>query len=108
MAWIKRFLTLTLAPFVVACADVRTDRTIAYSNFEDGDYANAIEWIRRAESRGDVTPEVKTELAYLEAQSFEKMGDYDRSEELYSYLVEQHPKSKYGYLARGRIGVRTQ
>ncbi|MEO1018178.1 MAG: hypothetical protein AAFY56_10855 [Pseudomonadota bacterium] len=103
MIYSKLLITLSLILVVSACASARTDKAIAYSNFEDGDYADAIEWIRRAESRGDVTPETKAELTYLEAQSLEKMGEYDGSEELYSYLVEQHPKSKYGYLAKSKL-----
>lgn len=103
----KLLFTLFIFLIVPSCASQRTDMKIAYSNFEDGDYTETIRWIRRAESRSDVTTETKAELAYLEAQSLEKMGKYSRSQKLYSYLVEQHPKSKYGYLARCKVEKRS-
>ena len=97
-------LALSAISLVAACASQRTDRQIAYGNFEDGDYADTIAWIRRAESRGDVTPEVRAELTYLEARSLERMGERDEARELYNYLAERHPESKFGYLARSGLG----
>ncbi|MEM7399441.1 MAG: hypothetical protein AAF354_10935 [Pseudomonadota bacterium] len=69
MTYAKLLLPLFVVSLVAACASQRTDKAIAYNNFEDGDYAETIEWIRRVESRGHVPPETKAELTYLEAQS---------------------------------------
>ena len=96
-------IALGIVLLLAACASQRTDRAIAYNNFRDGDYADTISWIRRTESRGDVTPELRAELTYLEARSLDGMGEYARSEELYAYLVERHADSRYSYLARGRL-----
>lgn len=99
----KSLIALALALMLSACASVRTDKIIAYSNYDDGDYTDAIAWIRRAESRGNVTPAIKAELIYLEAQCLEQMGEYDMARELYTYLVDQHPKTKQGYLAQSKL-----
>jgi len=104
MTYARLFLTLLVISLVAACASQRTDKAIAYRNFEVGDYAETVEWIRRVESRGNVPPETKAELTYLEARSLEEMGEYDSSQDLYSYLIEQHPTSKFAYRSRSKLG----
>ena len=103
MSYRTLLLALAAASLVAGCASQRANKHIAYGNFEDGDYADAIAWIRRAESRGEVSAETRAELTYLEARSLEEMGERDSSEALYAYLAERHPESKYGYLARGKL-----
>ena len=99
----KILLALSAVLLITACATQRTDKAIAYNKFEDGNYTQTIQWIRRAESRGSLSPEIQAELTYLEALSLEKLGDYDSSQKLYRYLVKHHPESKYAYLARSRV-----
>ena len=99
----KLLLTLATVLLVTGCATQRTDKAIAYNKFEDGNYAQTIEWIRRAESREGLTSESQAELTYLEALSLEKMGEYDSSQKLFTYLVNHHAESKYAYLASSKI-----
>ena len=96
-------LALPALVLVAACASQRTDRAIAYGHFEDGDYAGAVEWARRAASRGEVAPETEAELVYLEARALESAGERGQARALYAYLAERRPESRYGYLARDRL-----
>ena len=76
---------------------------LAYSNFEDRDYEDTLKYISQAENSQATNPELKAELTYLKAQTYEKMGEYEKAKSLYEYLSEQHKKSQYGYLAAKRL-----
>ncbi len=59
--------------------------------------------INQAEKVKSTTPELQAELTYLKALTFQKMGRYGEEEALYRYLVEQHPKSQYGCMAKEQL-----
>jgi outer membrane protein assembly factor BamD (BamD/ComL family) len=98
------FITI-LTIFIVGCSSMAQKGAIqiAYSNFEDRDYMDTLQYISRAENHQATNPELKAELTYLKAQTYEKMGQYDKAKTLYEYLSEQHNKSQYGYLATKRL-----
>lgn len=75
----------------------------AYSSFEARNYESTIHHISVAENAQNVNPELKAELTYLKAQTYEKLGEYGKANSLYSYLAEQHKNSQYGYLAKQRL-----
>jgi len=101
----KKVILITLATLAIGCASQVQKGSIqlAYSNFDDRDYEDTLKYISQAESSRQTTPELKAELTYLKAQTYEKMGDYDKANSIYEYLSEQHKESQYGYLAAKRL-----
>ena len=79
---------------------------LQYSNFEDRDYEDTLKYINQAENAKHTSEELKAELTYLKARTFQKMGRYDEANALLEYLVEQHPKSEYSYLAKEKLSKR--
>ena len=96
---------MSLIFFMIGCSSMiqKGSINLAYSNFEDQDYQDTLKYISQAEHAKEITPELKAELIYLKAKTYEKMGDYDQAESLYKYLSEQYNKSQYGYLATKKL-----
>lgn len=101
----KKVLIVSLALLVVGCASAVQTGSIsqAYANYEGKNYEETLESIRLAENISKITPELKAELTYLKAQTYEEMGRYETAETLYEYLKNQHRDSQYGYLAAKRL-----
>lgn len=101
----KKLILVLATTLVVACSSQAQQGAIslAYSNFEDRDYEDTLKYINQAEKVESTTPEMHAELTYLKAQTFQKMGRYDEEEALYRYLIEQHPRSQYGYMAKEQL-----
>ncbi len=101
----KKIMILALFITLAACSSMQQKGSIslAYSNFQDRDYEDTLMYISRAENVKDTNPELKAELTYLKAQTYEKMGEYEKAKSLYEYLNEQHANSQYGYLAKKRL-----
>lgn len=101
----KKILIICLVIFTTSCSSMVQKGAInlAYSNFEDRDYEDTLKYINQAENEKATNPELKAELTYLKAQTYEKMGKYAKAEILYKFLKEQHSKSQYGYLAAERL-----
>jgi tetratricopeptide (TPR) repeat protein len=101
----KIILIASLAIITFGCASTIQKGAInlAYSNFEDRDYEDTLQYISQAENEKQPSAELKAELTYLKAQTYEKMGNYDKAQGLYEYLKEQHSKSQYGYLASKKL-----
>lgn len=102
----KKALPIILSTLLVTgCASAVQKGAImnAYSSFEARNYENTIYNISMAENAQHVNPELKAELTYLKARTYEKMGEYEKANSLYTYLTEQHKSSQYGYLAKKRL-----
>lgn len=101
----KKLIVTSIFIAITGCSSMAQKGAIqlAYSNFEDRDYSDTLMYISRAENEKSVNPELKAELTYLKAQTYEKMGQYEKAKSLYQYLSEQHKKSQYGYLAAKRL-----
>ena len=97
----KKIILASLVFLVTGCANVVQTGSIAqaYENYEDKDYDETLKLISRAESISKPTPELKAELTYLKAKTYEEMSQYEIAETLYEYLKDQHNDSQYGYLA---------
>ena len=59
--------------------------------------------ISLAQKVNDMSPELSAELNYLKAQTYDKLGMAEKSDNLYRYLGEQHKDTEYGYLAYQKI-----
>jgi len=47
--------------------------------------------------------EQKAEVTYLKAQTYEQLGQTERANTLYQYILDQHSKSQYAYLTRKKF-----
>ena len=94
-------LTLSLS----ACASMIQSTSIekAYKKYELQEYDRTLELITRAENTEETTPEMKAELTYLKAQTYERLGKSGISTTLYEYLAKEHSNSQYGYLAAKKL-----
>lgn len=101
----KKFAVIVLAVSIIGCSSQVQNGAIqlAYSNFNDRDYEDTLEYISQAEQAKQTNPELKAELTYLKAQTYEKMGEYQKAKSLYKYLSVEHKSSQYGYLALERL-----
>lgn len=102
----KNILLTSLLLFVAGCSGVIQMGTVtgAYKNYERQRYENTLKLITQAETVRAANPELKLELTYLKAQTYEAMGEEDTATTLYEYLRDQHGDSQYGYLAIKRLG----
>jgi hypothetical protein len=86
---------------LIGCAGVMQTGSLndAYESYKAENYEEVLKKIRLAENLNEMTPELKAELTYLKAQTYEQMGRESPAVTLYQYLKEQHSGSQYGFLA---------
>lgn len=101
----KQIVIFILVFLIVGCANTMQTASVieAYKEFNAEDYEKTLELITQAENAKATTPEMKAELTYLKAQSYEKLGYRKKANTLYEYLKEEHANSQYGYLATKRL-----
>lgn len=97
----KKTLIFSFVVLVTGCTSFAQTASIekAYEQYETQDYEDTLELIIRAENVKETTSEMKAELTYLKAQTYEKLGQPEKAATLYEYLKDQHADSQYGYLA---------
>jgi lipoprotein NlpI len=71
----------------------------AYKHYELQKYERTLELITQAENADAMSDDMKAELTYLKAQTYERLGLYDTAQALYEYLAKEHGKTQYGYIA---------
>jgi len=71
----------------------------AYKHYDLQKYKRTLELITQAENADAMSDEMKAELTYLRAQTYEKLGLKETAQTLYEYLAREHSNSQYGYLA---------
>ena len=98
---IQKLMLLAVTLSLGACASMIQIASIseAYKMYGREEYDRTLELITRAENTDETTAEMKAELTYLKAQTYEGLGNSEVATILYEYLAEQHRNSQYGYLA---------
>ena len=71
----------------------------AYKHYELQKYERTLDLITQAENADAMSDDMKAELTYLKAQTYERLGLYDTAQALYEYLAKEHGKTQYGYIA---------
>lgn len=101
----KALFLVALTLLVTSCASTIQSASIseAYKKFELQDYSRALELITRAENANDTSPDMRAELTYLKAQTYENMGQQETANTLFKYLVEKQANSQYAYLAAKKL-----
>ena len=75
----------------------------AYEHYFSKDYDEVLVHITRAENFSEISPETRIELTYLKAQTYAQLGEKEKAKTLYTYLIEQHTDSLYGYFAKENL-----
>lgn len=103
----KALFLISLTMLVTGCASTIQSASVseAYKKFEKKEYKHTMELINRAENSKHTPPEMKAELTYLKAQTYEKLGQKNVAKILYEYLVEEHGNSQYAYLAADKLNA---
>ena len=98
---LRALMLIAAALSLGACGNLIQTASVsqAYKHYELQRYERTLELIARAENTGETNAEMKAELTYLKAQTYEGLGQGDIAIALYRYLAEQHASSQYGYLA---------
>ena len=78
----------------------------AYKHYELQKHERTLELIIQAENADAMSDELKAELTYLKAPTYERLGQYETAQTLYEYLAEEHGKTQFGYLAVKQLNAR--
>lgn len=91
--------------FLCGCSDLVRQGSIksALSNFEDGDYRDAINSASQAENYPDAPHEKKAEIIFIKALIYEKMGRNTEAQGLFKFLREKFGDTQYGFMANEKI-----
>ena len=102
---LQTLLLLTATLSLGACASLIQTASVseAYKYYERQQYDRTLELITRAENADTITAEMKAELTYLKAQTYDKLGQGAIATTLYEYLAAEHSNSQYGYLSVKRL-----
>ena len=105
---IWKVLILVFVIFLTACAGTIQSASIseAYKKFAAQEFEQTLVLISRAENFKETTPEMKAELSYLKAQTYESLEQQKLANTLYEYLAEEHRESQYGYLASKKLNTK--
>ena len=105
---LQRTALLAFTLFMAGCAGTIQSGSIteAYKKYDDQNYAKTLELITLAENIKATTPEMKAELTYLKAQTYDNLGEHELATTLFRYLATEHRDSQYGYLAERKLDAR--
>lgn len=78
----------------------------AYKHYDHQKYERTLELITQAETADEISNDMKAELTYLKAQTYEKLGRHETAQTLYEYLANEHGKTQYGYIAAKTLNAR--
>jgi len=100
-------LLLTATLSLGGCASLIQSASVseAYKHYELQKYERTLELITQAENADAMSDDMKAELTYLKAQTYERLGLYDTAQALYEYLAKEHGKTQYGYIAAKQLNA---
>jgi hypothetical protein len=98
-------LTTVFCLLMFGCSQsmIRGGIANAYSNYDGGDYEDALFWISQVENREGVSHVTKGEMLFLKALTLEKLNRAEESQGIYKYLVEAFSDTEYGYKAKEKL-----
>ena len=101
----KYIIVLLIVVFLNGCAGMAQIGSIrnAYDKFHAGEFEEVIQLTSQAEYFQDPTHEMKAEIVYLRALTFEKMGRNEEAAGLFTYLSEDFHDTQYGYMATQKL-----
>ena len=99
------FLGITSTTALTGCAGLLQSASVteAYKHYNRENYDRTLEIIARAENAKPVAAELRAELTFLKAQTYEQLGQQEKAIGLYEYLIAEHQDSQYAYLAKKKL-----
>lgn len=66
----------------------------------EGDFLKAIRQVNRAVSFYDYDDTARAHLLFIKAESYEKLGQFDKALGLYAYIAAKYPNTEYSFMAK--------
>lgn len=103
---VRRVFLVLLPTILAGCGTAQRGAMLrAYSAIKQRRYDDALVRLSEAEQYQEPTPELRAEIAFLRARSYEGLNRLSDAAALYRYLVAVFPQSPYSYQARERLRV---
>ena len=99
-----KVVVISLLLSLTGCAKLITVDNLenAHESFNERSYDDALVHIRKAEHFNKLNAEIRAELIYIKARSYEALGYERESNALYQHLISEHKTSQYSSLAKIR------
>ena len=99
----KSLITGFILLFLISCSASSGAIFGAHRHYNNGEYRKALSKALRATSKYEYSDESKAELDYIVAESYEKLGELDKSQAMYRYIVEKYPGTRFSFLAQAAL-----
>lgn len=101
----KALLVTMLVSLTVGCASTAQKGALglAYKNYQEGDFEEAVLWSSRAMGPNELPHARKAEVLFLKALSLEKLGRQYEAEAVFRFLSDGFPETEYGYRAKEKL-----
>jgi len=102
---IPKIFLVIITLFIASCAGAIQSQSLAdaYKQYDRQKYSRVLELITRAENIKETSADMKAELIYLKALTYEKLGQKSSAAALYEYLAEEFNETQHGYLAGKKL-----
>jgi outer membrane protein assembly factor BamD (BamD/ComL family) len=103
-------LILACAVLVSACTRLSLDHHLneAYRSYEQGECADAVLELSKAERRSRSRSYLQPEISLLRGQCLERQGFFADAAQTYRFIIERYPSSEYAFRARARLETLSQ
>ena len=90
--------------FLSACSDKSKGALNSiHSKFNNGEYEKAISKAFRAESKYDFSEAESAELNFIIAESYSKLGEIEKAQDMYKLIIEKYPETKFAMLSKSAL-----
>ena len=100
---------LALLFLMFSLSGCTTSLQSAESNFNEGNYLNAIKKARTATAfagYGDNDDDTRAHILFIEAESYHHLNEQEKAFGIYSYICQNYPNTKYGSISKEIISTR--
>jgi len=96
----KTLIIGSILLFLVGCTASSGAIIGAHRYYDNGEYHKSLSKALHAGNKYEYSDESAAELDYIVAESYEKLGEINKSKAMYKYIVDKYPETKFGCLAR--------
>jgi len=102
------YVVLGLLPVLAAiCAGCAVAQMGALENAREDmnkqEYPKALDNLSQAWHYSTPSPQIGSEICYLEGLCWEQMDQYDSANAMYRYATNHYPETQFGYLAKSKL-----
>lgn len=101
----RTLIILTLLAATAGCTRWSLDRHLnnAYSSYEDGDCADVMLELSKAERKSRSRQYLQPEISLLRGQCLERQKLFVDAAQTYQFIIARYPTSEYAYRAKARL-----